>query len=122
MRKLAEKEQSPYEEVLYDQFGLPCESVYSVGDALKWFKQANIEYLGTWPPVEWACLGKAMRFSYSLSQYRNSLPFRLLLKLFPDSREAPLHTPNFFTRATMQVMWAFVQLQLFAISGRKRGS
>lgn len=118
-RKLAEREQVPYEGVLYDQFGLPCESRYSVGLVLNWFKQAGLHYLGTWPPVEWSQFGKALRFSYHLARYRDSRLFRLLLKLFPDTDVAPQSAPGFLTRATMQSLWTLNQLQLFAVSGRK---
>jgi ubiquinone/menaquinone biosynthesis C-methylase UbiE len=119
MRKLAEKEQVPLEGVLYDQFAHPCESRHSVGQALAWFNQANIQYLGTWPPVEWSQLGKGLRFSYYFAPLRKSSAARFLLKLFPDARSAPDRSPGFLTRATMQSLWAFNQLQLFAISGRK---
>lgn len=119
MRKLAEKEQTPYEGVLYDQFGLPCESRYSLGQVLTWFKQAKIHYVGTWPPVEWSQLGRALRFSYHLAKYRRSWLFRLLLRLFPDTDMSPSRPPRFLTRATMQSLWTLGQLQLFAISGRK---
>ncbi len=119
MRKLAEKEQVPLEGMLYDQFGLPCESRYSVGQALEWFKQAEIEYLGSWPPVEWSQIGKALRFSYSWRKRRNHPLFRLLLRIFADTDQPPHGRPGFFTRASMQTMWALNQQQLFAISGRK---
>lgn len=119
MHKLAEREQTPLEGILYDQFGLPCESRYTVGQALAWFRQADIQYLGTWPPVEWSQFGKGLRFSYHLARRLNSPLFRLLLRLFPDTDVAPGRPPRFLTRVSMQALWAFNQLQLFAISGRK---
>lgn len=119
MRRLAERDQSPYEEILYDQFGLPCESVYSVGQALKWFRSAHIEYIGTYPAIDWAQFGRTLRFSAGLAKQLNYPPFRWLLKLFPDGPVTARPAPDFFTRATMQVVWALGQLQLFGISGRK---
>jgi SAM-dependent methyltransferase len=118
MRKMADEEQVPLEGVLYDQFGLPCESRYSVGQALAWFRSADIRYLGTWPPVEWSQFGKALRFSYRFRRERARL-FPLLLRLFPDSSSAPNSAPSLPTRVTMQMLWAMNQQQLFAISGRK---
>ncbi|HKZ87475.1 MAG TPA: methyltransferase domain-containing protein [Anaerolineae bacterium] len=118
MRKLAAETHAPLEGVLYDQFGLPCESRYSVGQVLAWYRQANIRYLGTWPPIEWKQFGKALRFS---SVFRRRRPWlhRFLLRLFRDTDCSPDRPPRFVTRATMQVLWALDQLQLFAISGRK---
>ena len=118
MRKLADQEQTPLEAVLYDQFGLPCETRYSIGQTLTWFRSADIQYLGTWPPVEWSQFGKALRFSHQFRQKRPRL-HHLLLRFFPDADQAPGRPPSFFTRATMQTVWAFEQQQLFAISGRK---
>ncbi len=120
MRRLAAQDQVPYEELLYDQFGLPCESVYSVGKALRWFKQANVDYLGTFPAIEWSRFGQALRFSHAVAKRPNSVLVRLLLKAFPDTQAVPGRAPNWFTRTTMQTVWALNQLQLFAISGRKR--
>jgi len=119
MKKLADKEKVPLEGVLYDQFGLPCESRYSVGQALTWFRSADIEYRGTWPPIEWSQFGNALRFS-SVFRQRRPLLHSLLMPLFRGNSTAPRQAPGLFTRATMQALWAFDQLQLFAISGQKR--
>lgn len=119
MKKWAEEENVPLEGMLYDQFGLPCESRYSVGDGLNWFKQAGIKYTGTFPPVEWSQLGKGLRFSKQFATINQS-PLRLaLLRLFSDTQAAPQKAPNFFTRATMQALWAANKQQLFSIAGRK---
>lgn len=119
MRKLAEHDQVPYDELLYDQFGLPCESVYSVGQALAWFKQANIQYLGTFPAIEWSQFGNALRFARRNPRRRDSFFVRQLLKIFPEPAILSKRAPSFVTRVTMQLVWALDQLQLFAISGRK---
>ncbi|MDX1664297.1 MAG: class I SAM-dependent methyltransferase [Candidatus Promineifilaceae bacterium] len=121
MRKWAEEENVPLEGMLYDQFGLLCESRYSVGDALRWFEEAGISYLGTWPPVEWSQLGKGLRFSKKFRPVQQSALRRLLLRVFPDTEEAPERAPSSLTRATMQALWAVNQQQLFSIAGRKRG-
>jgi|YelNatPaOPRAMG01_1025707.scaffolds.fasta_scaffold37872_2 SAM-dependent methyltransferase len=120
MRKLAEEEQVPYEGLLYDQFGLPCETRYSVGGILKWFNQSCIEYRGTWPPIEWSQFGKALRFSYKLAPYKNNIIFKLLERIFPTKIEAPNTPPRIITRATMEFLWGLGQLQLFAIMGQKK--
>ncbi len=120
MKKLAIEEGVPLEGVLYDQFGLPCETRYGIGDALKWFRDADIHYTGTWPPIEWSQFGKAIRFSHQLNKYQHTLLYRTLLKVFPDTDEAPLQSPGFLTRATMETVWLMEQQQLFAISGIKR--
>jgi ubiquinone/menaquinone biosynthesis C-methylase UbiE len=120
MQKLADAEQVPIEGVLYDQFGLPCESRYSVGQALNWYSESRIKYLGSWPPVEWSQLGKAIRFSYFLSDFRATLLGKLLLRIFPDNIRKPTSSPKFLSRALMQGLWGFNQQQLFAISGRKK--
>lgn len=119
MQELADKEQVPLEGVLYDQFGLPCESRYSVGQALSWFRSADIEYRGTWPPVEWSQFGNALRFS-SVFRQRRPLLHNLLLTFFPTDRAAPRRAPTLLTRVTMQALWGLDQLQLFAVSGQKR--
>ncbi len=118
MRKLARRERVPYEGVLYDQFVL-CESRHSIGEVVDWFKRSNIEYLGTWPPVEWNQVGKGLRFSHQLTEHRQSFAYRALLKMFPTTHETPQRAPNVWTRGSMQFLWMCSQLQLFAISGRK---
>lgn len=119
MHKMADDEQVPYEGVLYDQFGLLCESRYSVGDALRWFNKTGIDYRGTWPPVEWSQLGKGLRFSYFFNQRSPSPIKKLLFRIFTDTVRAPQHKPGWLTRASMQILWGFNQLQLFSISGQK---
>lgn len=119
MRKMAKAEQVPLEGILYDQFGLPCESRYSVGQALHWFEQGAIDYLGTWPPVEWSQFGKALRFAHRLAQRHETILYSALTGIFADTHQAPQHSPSLITRGTMQALWALDQLQLFAISGRK---
>ena len=119
MKKFARGENVPLEGVLYDQFGLPCESRYSMGQALHWFKEAGLSYLGSWPPVEWSQLGNGLRFSKQFAPTRKSWPFRLSLHLFPETSVAPDRPPGLIARASMQILWALNQQQLFAISGRK---
>jgi ubiquinone/menaquinone biosynthesis C-methylase UbiE len=119
MKKLSDQTHSPYEGVLYDQFGLVRESRYTVGQVCKWYRKANIQYIGSWPPVEWNQFGKALRFSYQLSSNRYAPLRRLLMRIFPDIDKYSTQEPRFFSRATMQMLWAFGQQQLFAISGRK---
>jgi ubiquinone/menaquinone biosynthesis C-methylase UbiE len=121
MQQFVDDEHSPLENILYDQFGLPCESRYSVGDALHWFEQAGIDYLGTWPPVEWSQLGKGLRFSKQFNTRRNSWWFRTLLYAFREPEEPPQGSPGRLTRITMESMWMINQQQLFSISGRKKG-
>jgi len=119
MRRMAHKEHTPLEGVLYDQFGLPCESRYSVGQALTWFAETNIKYLGAWPPVEWSQFGKAFRFSRDFAWLRRTAVGNLLLRLFPETDSLPGHPPGFLSRLAMESLWALGQLQLFAVSGRK---
>jgi ubiquinone/menaquinone biosynthesis C-methylase UbiE len=120
MRKFVEDEHSPLENILYDQFGLPCESRYSVGDGLRWFNEANIEYLGTWPPVEWSQLGNGLRFSKQFKTRRDSSWFRTLFNIFKANEDPPDRSPSLLTRMTMESLWMVNQQQLFSISGRKR--
>lgn len=119
MRKFVQDEHSPLENILYDQFGLPCESRYSVGDGLRWFEEEDIDYLGTWPPVEWSQLGNGLRFSKQFSTRRDSWWFRRLLNIFQEAERPPQSAPGFLTRLTMESLWMINQQQLFSISGRK---
>lgn len=119
MMKFVREENAPLEGLLYDQFGLPCESRYSVGQALRWFRDFQIRYLGTWPPIEWSQLGNGLRFSKQFASRRQTWWFRLLLHIFPEATTPPDRPPSLLTRASMQTLWAFNQQQLFAISGRK---
>lgn len=119
MKRFVQEENAPLEGILYDQFGLPCESRYSVGQALRWFKEGGLRYLGTWPPIEWSQVGNGLRFSKQFAPMRQSWQFRLLLRMFPENSMAPDGPPGLITRASMQAVWALNQQQLFAISGRK---
>ena len=119
MERMAQQENTPLEGVLYDQFGLPCESRYSVGDALKWFGQSGLKYNGSWPPVEWSQFGKGFRYSKDFAGLRQTSIGQWLLRLFPDQNILPSGPPDFFTRLSMESLWALKQLQLFAVSARK---
>lgn len=119
MRKFSVDEHSPLEGILYDQFGLICESRYSVTDALRWFTEANIAYTGSWPPVEWSQFGRAFRFSKDFEWLRNSPIGQMILKVFPDTHNAPQTPPDILSRVSMESLWMLNQLQLFAVSGRK---
>jgi SAM-dependent methyltransferase len=119
MRRFAQDENVPLEGVLYDQFGLPCESRYTVGQALHWFREAQLTYLGTWPPVGWSQLGDGLRFSRQFAPVRKSWMVRLLLRLFPEGSVTSDGPPSLMTRLSMQVLWTLNQQQLFAISGWK---
>ena len=119
MQRFAQDENTPLEGILYDQFGLPCESRYSVGDALRWLNEGGFRYLGSWPPVEWSQLGNGLRISEQLATVRRSWAYRLLLRAFPATQAVPTGPPGWTSRASMQALWAVNQQQLFAISGRK---
>jgi hypothetical protein len=119
MSKIAAREQVPLENVLYDQFGLPWEAFYSVGDVLKLYDAAQIDYVGSWPPVEWSQFGNALRFSHRFSGGVGSRLQGLLMRIFADTTELPSRPPSLFSQTTMQALWAFDQMQMFAISGRK---
>ncbi|MBI1878112.1 MAG: hypothetical protein HYR94_07785 [Chloroflexi bacterium] len=120
MRRMVQAEHSPIENVLYDQFGLICESRYSVSEALKWFSEAGITYRGSWPPVEWSQFGKGFRYSKDFAWLRQTSIGQWLLRLFPDQNVLPGGPPGFFTRLSMESLWALKQLQLFAVSGSDR--
>ncbi len=120
MRKWAREENVPYEGMLYDQFGLPCESRYSIGDALRWFTQANIEYIGTWPPIEWSQLGNGLRFARVFAPTKKRWLSKILFKVFSETSAVPARPPGLVTRMTMQSLWGINQQQLFSIAGRKK--
>jgi len=121
MRKFVQEEHSPLENILYDQFGLPCESRYSVGDGLRWFEEANIDYLGTWPPVEWSQLGNGLQFSEQFKTRQSSWWYKTVNKFFPETDVPPQDSPGFLTRFSMEALWMVNQQQLFSISGQKAG-
>ncbi len=120
MKKFTVEYRAPLEDILYDQFGLPCETRYSVGQTLRWFQQAGIEYRGTFPPVEWSQLGKGLRFADQFSKHRDSPLFKFILKMFPDTDRVQDQAPGFLSRASMQFLWGLNQQQLFSISGQKK--
>ena len=89
MRKFQVDEHIPLEGILYDQFGLPCESRYSMTDGLRWFDEGDIDYVGSWPPVQWSQFGNGLRFSKKLASQRQSWWVPHLVADVPSHRCSP---------------------------------
>ena len=97
------------------------ESRYSVGDGLRWFEETDIDYVGTFPPVEWSQLGRGLQFSHQFAALRQQEWFQnTVMRFLPPEPEPPDRAPGLMTRLTMQMLWALNRQQLFSIAGRKR--
>ena len=109
-----------YEATLYDQYALPCESRYSVGQILDWFNNSNISYLGTWPPVEFEKLGTALEFSVNHPNLQKDFFISFLKSIKPKKTANRKVAPGYINRAIIEFFWMLDNLQLFAISGIKK--
>lgn len=109
-----------YEATLYDQYALPCESRYSIGQILSWFKNTDITYLGTWPPVEYEKLSTAVEFSVNHPKLKKDFVINFLKSIKPKNPENSESTPGYINRALIEFLWMLDSLQLFSISGTKK--
>src|SRR5262249_24855093 len=55
-----------YEEISYDVFGFPHESLHTANEVLSWFAQTGIEYMGSFAPLRF----RDYLFAFSPPEYR----------------------------------------------------
>ena len=65
-----------YEEISYDIFGFPHESLHTANEVLSWFAQTGIEYMGSFAPLRF----RDYLFAFSHPEYRQ---FRETFDGFP---------------------------------------
>ncbi len=122
-----------YEELSYDTFGFPHETLHTAGQVLKWFDQTSVQYIGAFAPLRL----RDYLMAFSLPEYRQ---FRKTFDGFPIMRltgdglamaakrlgaitQPPFPRPGPLSRALCQIGWVpfSTRFQCFTMAGRKVG-
>jgi ubiquinone/menaquinone biosynthesis C-methylase UbiE len=121
-----------YEEISYDVFGFPHESLHTAGEVLNWFDRTGVSYIGSFAPLRL----QDYLFAFSLPEYHR---FRRTFSGFPLMRftadtlakvstqlpirsEPPFPRPGALQAVLCQTMWLPFSLRFncFTIAGRKQ--
>ena len=121
-----------YEEISYDVFGFPHESLHTASEILGWFGRTGVEYIGSFAPLRL----RDYLFAFSLPEYRQ---FRQTFDGFPVMRltadalaavatrlggrtEPPFPRPSRLATVVCQLAWIpfSTRFNCFTIAGRKR--
>lgn len=121
-----------YEEISYDIFGFPHESLHTANEVLGWFDRTGVQYIGSFAPLRF----QDYLFAFSLPEYRQ---FRQTFDGFPLMRLAadglaklatrlasrvhpPFPRPRQIETILCQLAWLPFSLRFncFTIAGRKR--
>ena len=119
-RRLIRGERNDPQSALYDYFGIPHETLHSIGQVLGWFDRLGLEYTGTFPPAR---IGDypAMFAHRDYSSVENEFHSRLgeALRLFTKSAVLTPERPGALSRALVQGIWFFGRIGVFSIAARK---
>lgn len=120
------------EEISYDIFGFPHESLHTAAEVLRWFDRTGVEYLGSFAPLRL----QEYLYAFSLPEYRQ---FRETFDGFPLMRlttdalaalatrvgggpQPTFERPTVWETVLCQLAWIPFGLRFncFTIAGRKR--
>jgi SAM-dependent methyltransferase len=121
-----------YEEISYDIFGFPHESLHTANEVLSWFDRTGVRYMGSFAPLRF----RDYVFAFSLPEYRQ---FRQTFDGFPLMRltsdalhrlatrlgsraQPPFPEPARLETILCQTAWIpfSARFNCFTIAGRKR--
>jgi ubiquinone/menaquinone biosynthesis C-methylase UbiE len=129
--------ESNYEQISYDIFGFPHESLHTAGEVLSWFDANNVEYKGSFAPLRLS----DYFYAFSLPEYHK---FKTTFAGFPMFRltssimnkistrngkaknievKHSFKRPGRFSMFMSQMIWFLfgTRFNCFTMSGRKRG-
>ena len=120
------------EEIAYDIFGFPHESLHTAHEVLGWFDRTGVQYIGSFAPLRF----QDYLFAFSLPEYRQ---FRATFDGFPVMRltadllarlaarlgsrsEPPFPRPSRIEAILCQTAWIpfATRFNCFTIAGRRR--
>jgi hypothetical protein len=121
-----------YEEISYDVFGFPHESLHTANEVLGWFDRQGVQYIGSFAPLRM----QDYVFAFSLPEYRQ---FRRTFDGFPLMRltadglaklstllgskaSPPFPRPSRLSTVLCQLAWIpfYLRFNCFTIAGRKQ--
>jgi ubiquinone/menaquinone biosynthesis C-methylase UbiE len=121
-----------YEEISYDVFGFPHESLHTATEVLGWFDRTGVDYLGSFAPLRL----RDYLFAFSLPEYRQfretfaGFPvmrltadaFAALARRLPGAAAPPFPRPSRAATLLCQLAWVpfSVRFNCFTIAGRRR--
>lgn len=121
-----------YEQISYDVFGFPHESLHTANEVLGWFDEAGVEYIGAFAPLRL----QDYLFAFSLPEYfqfRQTFDGFPLMRLtadgfakfagrFGSKARPPFPRPSRIETILCQLAWVpfSTRFNCFTVAGRKR--
>jgi 2-polyprenyl-3-methyl-5-hydroxy-6-metoxy-1,4-benzoquinol methylase len=119
-RRLIRGERNDPQSPLYDYFGIPHETLHSIGQVLGWFDRLGLEYTGTFPPARIGDYPAMFRHrDYSSVETEFHSRFGEAFCLFTKSATLTPKRPGALARALVQSLWFFGRIGVFSIAARK---
>jgi 2-polyprenyl-3-methyl-5-hydroxy-6-metoxy-1,4-benzoquinol methylase len=119
-RRLIKGERNDSQSALYDYFGIPHETLHSIGQVLGWFDRLGLEYTGTFPPArigDYPAMFAHREYSSVETEFQSRLGE--LFRLFTKPATLTPEPPGTLSRALVQSMWFFGRIGVFSIAARK---
>jgi 2-polyprenyl-3-methyl-5-hydroxy-6-metoxy-1,4-benzoquinol methylase len=119
-RRLVKGERNDPQSALYDYFGIPHETLHSIGQVLGWFDRLGLEYTGTFPPArigDYPAMFAHREYSSVETEFQSRLGE--LFRLFTKPATLTPEPPGTLSRALVQSMWFFGRIGVFSIAARK---
>ncbi|MBI2839238.1 MAG: class I SAM-dependent methyltransferase [Acidobacteria bacterium] len=120
------------EELVFDNFALPHETIHTVGELLSWFDKTGVKYMGGFPPFR----VQDYFFAFSQPEYTDfrktfvgfpglrftSDALTKVSKLFGAVTKPPFPRPGMIQRGICQMAWMPFALRFYcySIAGRKQ--
>jgi 2-polyprenyl-3-methyl-5-hydroxy-6-metoxy-1,4-benzoquinol methylase len=119
-RRLMQGERNDAQSALYDYFGIPHETLHSVGQVLRWFDRLGLEYTGSFAPARVEDY-PAMFLHEHYESVEDEFQSRLgqLIRLFGKSAVLRRKRPGAPSRLLVQTIWFFCNIGVFSMSARK---
>jgi 2-polyprenyl-3-methyl-5-hydroxy-6-metoxy-1,4-benzoquinol methylase len=119
-RRLIRGERNDPHSALYDYFGIPHETLHSIGQVLGWFDRLGLEYTGTFPPArigDYPAMFAHQHYSSVETEFQSRLGEAS--RLFTKSATLTPERPGALSRALVQSMWFCGRIGVFSIAARK---
>jgi 2-polyprenyl-3-methyl-5-hydroxy-6-metoxy-1,4-benzoquinol methylase len=119
-RRLMKGERNDAQSALYDYFGIPHETLHSIGQVLRWFDRLGLEYTGSFAPTRIEDYpAMFLHEHYGTVEREFQTRFGQLIRRFTKSAVLRRKRPGAVSRLLVQMVWFFCGIVVFSMSARK---
>jgi 2-polyprenyl-3-methyl-5-hydroxy-6-metoxy-1,4-benzoquinol methylase len=119
-RRLMKGECNDAQSALYDYFGIPHETLHSVGQVLRWFDQLGVEYIGSFAPARLEDYPPMVAHEhYASIESGFQSRFGQVIRRFSKSSEMRRKRPGALSGLLVQSIWFCFGIGVFCMAARK---